>query len=268
MNIAGIEKTIIKTYRTRLYRPFVNALAAYQMIAPGDRIAVCLSGGKDSFVMAKLFQETARHGKIDFSLQFITLDPGYGKEYRERLEANARHLGIPLLIREKNLFKAAAKLGGEKPCYICARMRRGALYEFARDFRCNKIALGHHFNDAVETILLNLFYGGSFEVMMPKLKATNFPGMELIRPMIYIKEKNIINFMRYAGIETATCGCELAGERVSMRAEMKQLIARLKKTNKDVDVNIFHSAENVNLERVLKWRQRGKTFSFLDFYDN
>lgn len=267
MNIAAIEKALIKTYRSRLYRPFVNALDDYKMISSGDRIAVCLSGGKDSFVMGKLFQETARRGKIKFSLKFIAIDPGYGEEHLQSLLDNARRLKIPVLVKEKNIFKTATKLAGDKPCYICARMRRGALYEFARDCGCNKIALGHHFNDAIETILMNIFFAGSFELMMPKLKSTNFPGMELIRPMIYVKEKDIANFMRYAGIETGDCGCEIAGERDSARAEIKKLISQLKKTNKDIDINIFRSGANINLDRAIKWRHRGKTFSFLDLYD-
>ncbi|MCK9537229.1 MAG: tRNA 2-thiocytidine biosynthesis protein TtcA [Bacilli bacterium] len=268
MNIVEIEKAILKRYRSRLYRPFVNAIADYNMISPGDIIAVCISGGKDSFVMAKLFQEIAKHGKIDFSLKFIVMNPGYKEEILLRLVENANHLQIPIVIKETDVFRVARKLGGDKPCYMCARMRRGFLYEYARLCGCNKIALGHHFNDVIETTMLNILYGGTFEIMMPKLKAKNFPGMELIRPMIYVKEKDIINFVNYIGINTENGDCGIRDKYLTKREEIKKLILSLKKVNKDIDINIFKSGENINLDRVVKWRHQGRKFSFLEYYDN
>lgn len=269
MEVREIERAILKRYRAKLFRPFTRALQEYNLIGDHDRIAVCISGGKDSFTLAKLMQEIQRHGKQPFELKFLVMDPGYSKENMDKLKENAEILGIPIQIRKSNVFQVAQKIGKESPCYFCASMRRGFLYQFAKDEGCNKIALGHHFDDVIETTLMNIFYAGSFKTMVPKLKAENFQNMELIRPMVFVKEKDIQNFMNYIEMYPMSCGCEVERKQLdSKRREMKKLIANLKKNFKDVDKCIYKSAENVNLDRVLGYKQKGKDYKYIDYYQN
>lgn len=268
MKILEIERALIKRYRSKLYRPFVEAVDEYKLIKPGDKIAVCISGGKDSLVMAKLFQEIKKHGKVDFDVKYLVMNPGYSEENIESLKKNAEALGIPIQIKESNIFKVAYDYGGESPCYLCARMRRGFLYDYAKEEGCNKIALGHHFNDVIETTLLNLIYCGEIRTMLPKLKSTNHPGMELIRPMVKIQEKDIINFMAFCEISPMACGCKVAAGIVdSKRKEMKQLVKELKDKYPIADKCIYKAMENVNIECVLGYKKGKDRHSFLDDYD-
>ena len=268
MNSVEMERALIKRYRTKIFSPFCKAINDYDLIQENDKIAVCMSGGKDSFVLAKLFQELKKHGKINFEVKFLVMNPGFNKENLDRLIENAEKMNIPIKIKESNVFKVSQLLGEGQPCYLCAKMRRGFLYDFAKEEGCNKIALGHHFNDVIETTLLNLFYAGTFKTMVPKLKSTNHPGMELIRPMVYIKENEIKNYIQYCEIEAMNRGCPVAsGELPSKRKEIKKLIAELKKDFKDLDKCIYGSAENVNLNCVMGWTHKDKKYSFLDFYN-
>ena len=268
MNIIEIERAILKRYRAKLYRPFVKAVNDYDLVKSGDKIAVCMSGGKDSFVLAKLFQEMKRHGKIDFDVKFLVMNPGFNEINLLTLKKNAEILGIPIIIKDSDIFRVAYEYGKGQPCYLCAKMRRGFLYDFAKEQGCNKIALGHHFDDIIETTLLNVLYSGTFKTMPPKLKSTNHPGMELIRPMAYVHEKDIINYMNFCGIQAMNCGCAIAsGELPSKRRMIKNLIKELKKDYKDIDKNIFSSAENVNLNCVLGWTKGETKHTFLEDYD-
>lgn len=268
MNIKEIERALITRYRTKLFSPFVKAIQEYQLLKDNDVIGVCLSGGKDSFVMAKLFQELVRHHKQNIEVKFLVMNPGFTEENLSKLQENAKKLDVPIIIKESNVFHVAEHHGGEHPCYLCARMRRGFLYEFARSEGCNKIALGHHFNDVIETTLLNVLYAGNFKTMMPKLKSTNFKGMELIRPLVYVYEKDIINYAKYIELDAMNCGCTVTKVcHTSKRREIKQLIASLKTNFKDVEKSIYRSSENVNLNCILGWQKNGEDFSFLDHYD-
>ena len=271
-----IECGLRKTYHKRLFSPFARAVRDYRMIQPGDRIAVCISGGKDSMLMAKLFQELQRHKKTPFELTFLVMDPGYNAENRRVIEHTARRLGIPLTVFETDIFDAVYH-EEKSPCYLCARMRRGHLYSKARELGCNKIALGHHYDDVIETILMGMLYGAQVQTMMPKLHSTNFPGMELIRPMYLIREADIkawrdandLHFIQCACRFTDTCTtCDPDGRTVSKRMEIKRLIAELKKTNPAVEANIFRSVEGVNLATVISYKRGGEVHSFLDDYDN
>lgn len=267
MNIDKIEHALITRYRAKLYRPFTKAVQEYDLISEGDCIAVCLSGGKDSFVLAKLLQELQRHGQKRFELKFLVMDPGYTKDNLERLKENSRKLGIPIIIKQSNIFEVSQKMS-QNPCYLCAKMRRGFLYRFAQDEGCNKIALGHHFDDVIETTLLNIFYAGCFKTMVPKVKAENFENMELIRPMVYIRETDIVNYMRFSEVDALSCGCvvEQRGDS-SKRKEIKKLISNLKENFKDVEKCIYRSAENVNLNRILGYKYNDEKFTFLDMYE-
>lgn len=267
MEIQEIERAIITRYRNKLYRPFIRALQEYELIKDGDCIGVCMSGGKDSFVLAKLLQILQRHSHTKFDVKFLVMDPGYTKENVAQIKENAEILGIDIIIKESNIFTISQKLS-EKPCYLCAKMRRGFLYQFAKEQGCNKIALGHHFDDVIETILLNIFYAGNFKTMVPKLKAENFPGMELIRPLVYVREKDIITFMNYCDITAMSCGCPVEQNKVdSKRKEIKNLIANLKKQYKNIEMNIYKSAQNVNLDRLLGYKLNNRKHFFLDWYD-
>jgi len=264
-----IERSIIKTYRSILWRPFVRAVQEFLLVSNGDSIAVCVSGGKDSLLLAKLMQELKNHSDTVFSLRFIAMNPGFADQNLTALKNNCEHLGIPLEIFDSNIFAAAKKIGGDNPCYMCARMRRGFLYSTAQKLGCNKIALGHHFDDVIETTLLNLLYASNFSTMLPKLKSQNFPGIELIRPMVYIKEASILKYTKNAGINPMDCGCTIGCRSTpSKRREIKSLIASLKAIHKDVDKSIFTSAKNVNLNAVLGWKQGDERFDYLDFYDD
>ena len=268
MDIKEIERLLITTYRKDLYRPFIQAIAEYELIKPGDRIAVCISGGKDSLTMAKLMQEYQRHGQVPIEVVYIVMDPGFTEENVVALEENAKKMGIPIEIVKSDIFQVVERIAGDYPCYMCARMRRGTLYSIAKQKGCNKIALAHHFDDAIETILLNIFYGGTYKCMMPKLKAQNFPGMELIRPLIYIKEKDIIRFIKQIGVTPMNCGCVVAyGKTSSKRREVKNLIANMRKIYPNVDISIYRSAQNVNLNCALGWKHGDKQHSFLEYYD-
>ncbi len=273
------EVSLRKTFHKDIFTPFAKGINAYDLLSPGDRVAVCISGGKDSMLMAKLFQELKRHNKFEFGLEFICMDPGYLPENRALIEENARNLEIPLRIFESSIFDTVSSIE-KSPCYLCARMRRGYLYRFAQDLNCNKIALGHHYDDVIETILMGMLYGGQVQTMMPKIHSTNFPGMELIRPMYLVREADIVRWQKHNGLRFLQCACRFteeaekfglapenagAGE-LSKRKEVKQLIRTLKKTNPYVESNIFKSVENVNLQTVIAYKQDGVTHRFDEWY--
>ena len=269
-----IEKSLRKKFKVDLFNKFVKAIVDYELISPGDHIAVCISGGKDSMLMAMLFKELKRRNRIPFELTYLVMDPGYSDVNREVIENNARLLGIPLTIFETNIFDVAYSQD-HSPCYLCARMRRGYLYRKAKDLGCNKIALGHHYDDVIETVFMGMMYSGQFQAMMPKLKSTNFEGMELIRPMYLIREADIIwrdyndlHFIQCACRFTDTCTtCRPDGATGSKRVETKQLIAKLKETNPYIESNIFKSMMNVSLNCVLGYKYKGERHSFLEYYD-
>lgn len=269
------EECIRKKFHKQLFTPFAKACKDYRLISDGDHIAVCISGGKDSILMAKLFQEIQRHKKVRFDLTFLVMDPGYNKENRALIESNAKALGIPVTIFESSIFDAVDTIE-KNPCYICARMRRGYLYSKAKELGCNKIALGHHYDDVIETILMGMLYGAQIQTMMPKLHSIHFDGMELIRPMYLIREKDIcawrdhneLHFLQCACHFTDTCTtCHEDGTTSSKRLETKKLIAQLKKDNPTVESNIFNSIGNVNLDTVIGYKKNGVRYSFLDDYD-
>ena len=269
-----IERSIIKKFRKQLWTPFIVAVKRYELIQAGDKIAVCISGGKDSMLMAKLFQEIKRHRKFDFELVFLVMDPGYSSENRAIIEANARMMNIPITVFETNIFDSVYNVENN-PCYLCARMRRGHLYNKAKELGCNKIALGHHFDDVIETILMSMIYGGQVETMMPKLHSANFPGMQLIRPMYFIREDEIKHWAKYNDLHFIQCACRFTDtcttcnneENRSKRVEIKELIKNLKKVNPFVESNIFRSVENVNLNTVIGYKKDGVRHHFLDEYD-
>ncbi len=270
-----IEKSIRKTYHKKLFTPFAKAINQYEMLQPGDKVAVCISGGKDSMLMAKLFQELKRHRKFDFDLEFLVMDPGYSQANRKVIEENAKLMEIPITVFESNIFDAVDTIE-KNPCYICARMRRGYLYAKAKELGCNKIALGHHYDDVIETILMGMLYGAQVQTMMPKLHSTNFEGMELIRPLYLIREDDIkrwrdanyLHFIQCACHFTDTCStCDPDGRSVSKRMEIKHLISELKKVNPFVEGNIFKSVENVNLKTIIAYKENGIKHSFLENYD-
>lgn len=270
-----VELSIRKKFHKQLFTPFAKGINAYDMIQPGDKIAVCISGGKDSMLMAKLFQELKRHNKFEFELVYLVMDPGYNEANRKQIEANAKLLGIPLTIFESTIFDSVFDID-KNPCYLCARMRRGYLYSHAKALGCNKIALGHHYDDVIETILMGMMYGAQIQTMMPKLHSTNFEGMELIRPMYLIREADIIHWRDYNGLTFLQCACrftekteylEADGSSESKRKEIKQLIATLKKVNPYIESNIFRSVENVNLNTVIAYKDKqGTIHSFLETY--
>lgn len=262
-----VEKSIIKRYRKDLWNKFTKAVREFEMVENGDRVAVAISGGKDSLLMAKLFQELQLHGEKDFDLEFIAMDPGYNKDSRDLLEENCHYLNIPVKIFDTDIFEITDKIADGYPCYMCAKMRRGALYSFAKDNNCNKLALGHHFDDVIETIMLNILYAGSFKTMLPKLKSTNFENMELIRPLYYVEERSIIRFIEYTGVVPLNCACSVAAKKIgSKRAEIKQLIENLKKEIPNVDKNILKSSVNVYKDAILGWIEDGNRESYLEKY--
>lgn len=270
-----IEKSLRKKFKKSIFTPFAKAINDFELIKEGDNICVCISGGKDSMIMAKLFQELKRHNKFPFSVQFLCMDPGYNEYNRKIIEENAKLLGIPLQFFESDIFESVFEIESS-PCYVCARMRRGHLYSKARELGCNKIALGHHFDDVIETVLMGMLYSGQFQAMMPKLHSTNFPGMELIRPLYYVREDDIkhwrdynkLNFIQCACKFTETCStCHTDGTTSSKRLETKKLIAELKKTNPFIEKNIFRSTENVSKQTILGLKDKGIKHSFLEWYD-
>ncbi len=259
-----IEKSIQKRYRSELWSPFIKGLKEFEMVKDGDRIAVAISGGKDSLLLAKLFQELKRASKTDFELVFISMNPGFNEINLINLKKNLEHLEIPCEIYNDNIFEIAEKIAKDYPCYMCAKMRRGSLYSKATSYGCNKLALGHHMDDVIETTLMSIFYMGKFETMLPKLKSDNF-DIELIRPLFYVEEKSIIKWIRNNGILAMNCGCTVAaGKTSSKRRETKELIAELVKNNPDIKKRIVQSAQNVNLEKILGWKMSGEKFSYLD----
>ena len=266
-----IERSIIKKYRKLIWGRFVRGVEEYQLIKDGDKIAVCISGGKDSFLLAKCLEELKRHGKVDFELKYIVMNPGYKQKNVDKIIENAEILNIPIEIFESDIFAVVNKIAQKNPCYMCARMRRGYLYNKAKELGCNKIALGHHYDDVIETILLSMIYGAEIKTMMPKLHSTNFPGMELIRPMYLIKEEDIISWAKHNDLEFINCACKFTDKATSAdaskRLEMKNLIKEFRKINKNIDQNIFKSVENINLDAIIGYKTDDKKYSFLDNYD-
>lgn len=269
-----IERSIIKKFRKTIWNNFIGAVKEYELIAPGDKIAVCISGGKDSMLLAKCIQQLQRHSEIPFEAEYIVMDPGYNAENRALIEHNAKLMDIPIYIFESDIFSVTERAGGS-PCYLCARMRRGCLYSKAKELGCNKIALGHHFDDVIETILMGMLYGAQVQTMMPKLHSTNFPGMELIRPLYLVREEDIIHWMNYNDLHFIQCACRFTEscascggtEKGSKRAEIKDLIRELRKKNPYIEKNIFRSVENVNLNTVIGYKKDGVRHHFLDEYD-
>ena len=270
-----VELSIRKKFKKKIWSKFTKAVREYELVKEGDRIAVCISGGKDSMLMAKLFQELKRHNKFNFEVKFLVMDPGYSPENRKVIEENARKMKIPIQIFESNIFESVFEIE-KSPCYICARMRRGYLYNFAQQMGCNKIALGHHYDDVIETILMGMLYSAQVQTMMPKLHSTNFEGMELIRPMYLIREDDIKAWRDYNDLHFIQCACKFTDtcttcnneENQSKRMEIKKLIAELKKTNPFVEGNIFKSVENVNLDTVVGYKAKGVRHNFLYTYDD
>jgi len=265
IELKEVEKSIIKRYRKDIWSKFTRALKEYSLVNEGDKVAVAISGGKDSLLLAKLMQESQKHGSIPFELEFIAMDPGFNKENRKMLEKNCKLLNIPVKIKDSKVFAIANEISKEQPCYMCARMRRGFLYSFAEELGCNKLALGHHFNDVIETTMLNLFYAYEFKTMLPKVESDNYENMELIRPMYHIREKDILRYYKYIELECMDCGCEVAAKTISSkRHELKAWIAEYKKIHSDVDRSIFEAAMNVNMDAIGGFREDGIRRSYLD----
>ena len=270
-----IERSIIKKFRKSIWSNFVKGVKKYNLIQENDKIAVCISGGKDSMLLAKLMQEIQKHGKYYFELVFLVMNPGYNQINYQNIVRNAKILNIPITVFDTDIFDIVADID-ESPCYVCARMRRGHLYNKAKELGCNKIALGHHFDDVIETILLGILYGGQFQTMMPKLHSVNFSGMQLIRPMYMIKESDIIAWKNYNDLEFIQCACRLTencticdnGGGGSKRQEIKTLIKKLRLINENIDKNIFNSVENVNLNTIISYHKDDIAYNFLDDYDN
>ncbi len=267
-----VERSINKKFHKGIWSRFTAAINDYELISEGDKIAVCISGGKDSMLMAKLFQELKRHNKFPFEVEYIVMDPGYSEPNRRQIEENAKMLNVPVTIFESNIFDSVFRIE-KSPCYLCARMRRGYLYNQAKNMGCNKIALGHHYDDVIETILMGMLYGGQVQTMMPKLHSTNFEGMELIRPMYLIREDEIKRWRDYNGLTFLNCACKFTEqcavnpmENLSKRIEIKNMIRELKKTNPQVESNIFKSVQNVNLDTVIGYKKDSVKHNFLEFY--
>ena len=268
-----IEKSIIKKYRKEIWSKFIEAIKTYELIQDNDKIMVCISGGKDSFLLAKCIQELKRHGKINFEARYVVMDPGYNEYNRKYIEDNARILNIPIEIFESDIFDVVSTIDSKSPCYLCAKMRRGYLYNKAKEIGCNKIALGHHFDDVIETTLLSMFYGAEIKTMMPKLHSDNYEGLELIRPLYLVKEGAIISWRNYNELTFINCacrfteGCSLINDGTSKRKEMKELVKKMRQINREIDHNIFKSMDNVNLNCVLGTKKNGEYKSLLDEYN-
>ena len=269
-----IEKTITKRFRKEIWKKFIKGITEYEMIKEGDKIAICMSGGKDSMLMAKCFQELKKHRKMNFEIKFIVMNPGYNEKNKQKIIENSKILNIPIIMFETDIFNRVVNIENN-PCYICARMRRGYLYEKAKELGCNKIALGHHFNDVIETILMGMFYGSQVQTMMPKVRSTSHPGMELIRPLYFVKEDDIIAWKNKNKLDFIECACRFTEEYhanynedgKSKREEMKQLIKNMKKNYENIDINIFNSVQNVNLDTIISYRKGNEYHHFLDEYD-
>ena len=268
------ERSIVKKFRKEIWRKFTKAINEYELIQDGDKIAVCISGGKDSMLMAKLFQELLRHGQKNFEVVYLVMNPGYNEENYTRIQENAKLLGVPITVFQSQIFDAVAN-DVESPCYLCARMRRGYLYHQAKELGCNKIALEHHFDDVIETILMGMLYGAQIQTMMPKLHSTNFEGMELIRPLYLIREEDIIHWAKYNDLQFIRCACRFTEycenedniEKGAKRYEVKELIRELRKKSPYIEKNIFRSVENVNLSTIVAYKKDGVKHHFLDTYD-
>ncbi len=266
MKLIDIERSIIKKYKSKIYGRFLKAVKEFKLVEDNDSIAVCISGGKDSFLLAKCMQELQKHSNLNFDLKFIVMNPGYASKNLEQIKQNLKILNIDAVIYDSNIFKQIEN--STNMCYLCARKRRGSLYDKAKSLGCNKIALGHHFDDAIETILLNVIYAGEYKAMMPKLKSTNFENMELIRPLYYVKEEDIISWSKFCDLHFLNCACTVTEKQLGKRKEIKELIKNLRKENKNIDINILRSSFNVNLDAILGYKTKEKEVSFLDFYDN
>ena len=268
-----IERSIITTYRKEIWSKFVKAVSDYKLIEENDNVMVCISGGKDSFLLAKCIQELQRHGNVKFNAHYVVMDPGYNEYNRNFILDNAKILNIPLEMFESDIFDVVANVDSKSPCYLCARMRRGYLYNHAKELGCNKIVLGHHFDDVIETTLLSMFYGAEIKTMMPKLHSDNYEGIDLIRPLYLVKEASIIAWKNYNELTFINCacrfteGCSLINDGTSKRKEMKELIKNLRKINPSIDANIFKAMDNVNMNCILSWHKDGVNHSFLDDYD-
>ncbi|MCC0631469.1 MULTISPECIES: tRNA 2-thiocytidine biosynthesis TtcA family protein [unclassified Clostridioides] len=268
LSLRDIEKSIIKKYRKHLWSKFIKAIRDYKLVEEGDKIAVAISGGKDSILMAKMFQELKRHGQVNFDVEFIAMDPGYHANIRQLLVDNCEYLNIPIHLFDSRIFEIADEIAKDYPCYMCARMRRGALYSKAEELGCNKLALGHHYDDVIETTMLNLLCAGNFKTMLPKLNSTNFEGIKIIRPLYYIREEHIIRFIQNSGIWPLNCACMVAAKKTgNKRYEIKDLIKSLEPNFKNVEKSIFKAAENVNLDSILGWQKDGEKHSFLENYE-
>ena len=267
-----IERSIITTYRKEIWSKFVKAVSDYKLIEENDNVMVCISGGKDSFLLAKCIQELQRHGNVKFNAHYVVMDPGYNEYNRNFILDNAKILNIPLDMFESDIFDVVANVDSKSPCYLCARMRRGYLYNHAKELGCNKIALGHHFDDVIETTLLSMFYGAEIKTMMPKLHSDNYEGIDLIRPLYLVKEASIIAWKNYNELTFINCacrfteGCSLINDGTSKRKEMKELIKNLRKINPSVDANIFKAMDNVNMNCILSWHKDGVNHSFLFYF--
>lgn len=268
-----IERSIIVRFRKEIWRPFTKAVRDYELIKENDSIAVCISGGKDSFLLAKCMEELKKHGKVNFDIKYIVMDPGYNKENRKLIEENARAMNVDINIFDSDIFDSVYGLDKGSPCYLCARMRRGCLYSYAEKLGCNKIALGHHFDDVIETTLLSIIYGGEIKGMMPKLHSDNFEGMELIRPLYLVRERDIKAWCRYNDLRFLNCACRftekntLESNEDSKRLEIKMLIENLEKQNKNIPFNIFRATENVNLDMMRCYKTKGVKHNFLENYE-
>lgn len=268
-----IERSIIKKYRKEIWAKFVKAVKDYKLINENDKVMVCISGGKDSFLLAKCVQELQKHGGVPFEVCYVCMNPGYNEVNKEKILENAKIVNINLEMFDSDIFEVANSLNEKSPCYMCARMRRGHLYNKAKELGCNKIALGHHFDDVIETTLLSMFYGSEIKTMLPKLHSENFENIELIRPLYLVKENSILAWAKYNNLEFINCTCKftervsLSDEPVSKRKEMKELIKYLRELNPDIDYNIFKSLDNINLNCVLGTKKNGIYKSFMDEYD-
>lgn len=266
-NIETIERSIIKTYRKQIYSPFIKALKDYQMIKDGDKIAVCISGGKDSLLLAKCLELFQRYSKTSFEVEYIAMNPGFNQENYDILVKNCEILHIPVKIFDTDIFAVANKISQDYPCYICAKRRRGALYNFAQQLGCNKIALGHHFDDIIETTMLNVLYAGCYGTMLPRLYSDNYNGMELIRPLCYVRENDIIRYTLANHLQPMNCGCQVAAKKTSSkRREVKELLEQLRKVNPLIDKSIFASGKNVHLDTVESFRFNGERYNYQDLH--
>lgn len=267
-----IERSIIKKYRKEIWSKFVKAVQDYELIKENDKIMVCISGGKDSFLLAKCIEELIRHGKFPFEAKYVVMDPGYSEKHRNDILSVAKKLNLDIEIFKSDIFDSVINMKADSPCYMCAKMRRGCLYNKAKELGCNKIALGHHFNDVIETTLLSMFYGSEVKTMLPKLHSDNFPGLELIRPLYLVREDDIISWMKSNDLKFINCACKLTEgtdsiQKDSKRLEIKLLLKDLIKINPSIEMNIFKALDNVNVDCVLTYKKNGKKISFLDEYD-